>query len=109
MPFPNCENARRKDCRQSDVAMQDLTLNPTESLQNNFPLKLTPLEVNHATSPPPHDQRRSIVESPASEKLRQNLLLSLPGIPGTLSDMKGDQLRRAAYGIAWPRRMAENR
>ncbi len=44
-----------------------------------------------------------------SEKLRQNLLLSLPGIPGTLSDMKGDQLRRAAYGIAWPRRTAENR
>src|SRR5262249_4611178 len=45
---------------------------PPHAPQDNFPLKLTTLEVDHAASPPPHDQWRSIAESPSCENLRQN-------------------------------------
>src|SRR5262245_53756649 len=51
---------------------------PPHAPQDNFPLKLTTLEVDHAASPPPHDQWRSIAESPSCENLRQNLRLSFP-------------------------------
>src|SRR5215510_7714695 len=49
---------------------------PPHAPQDNFPLKLTTLEVDHAASPPPHDQWRSIAESPSCENLRQNRMLS---------------------------------
>src|SRR5215510_6256749 len=57
---------------------------PPHAPQDNFPLKLTTLEVDHAASPPPHDQWRSIAESPSCENLRQN--------PPASAD--GDQKRR---------------
>src|SRR5262249_39616844 len=45
---------------------------PPYSPQDNFPLELTALEVDHAAAPPPHAQARSIAEHPSSAKLRQS-------------------------------------
>jgi hypothetical protein len=45
---------------------------PPHAPQNNFALKLTALEIDHAAAPPPRDQASSIAEHPSSEKLRQN-------------------------------------
>src|SRR5712691_12306269 len=57
---------------------------PPHAPHENFPLKLTTLEIDHAASPPPHDQWRSIAESPSSENLRQNRSLApSPGLSGT--------------------------
>jgi hypothetical protein len=46
---------------------------PPHTPQDDVPLKLTALEVDHAASPPPRDQWKSIAEYPVREKLRQNL------------------------------------
>ena len=44
---------------------------PSHRPQNNFPLKLAPLEVHYTASPPSHAQWSSIAEHPSSENLRQ--------------------------------------
>src|SRR5262249_7751681 len=44
---------------------------PPDTPQDDFPLKLTALEVDHAAAPPPRDSRSSIAEHLSSEKLRQ--------------------------------------
>ncbi len=49
---------------------------PPHSPHDNGLLKLTALEVDHATAPPLHDETSSIAESPSREKLRQNRVAS---------------------------------
>jgi hypothetical protein len=46
---------------------------PSHRPQNNFPLKLAPLEVHHTASLPPHAQWSSIADYPSSENLQQIL------------------------------------
>src|SRR5262245_5421436 len=66
---------------------------PPHAPQDNFPLKLTTLEVDHAAPPPPHDQWRSIAESPSCENLRQNRQKSFTNSPSSLLPFLAHSLR----------------
>ena len=71
---PLCHNSRLLDFVSHKLPIGDVIRDiPPHGPQDNLPLELTLLKIDHTAPPPPHNQGRSIADYPSRARLRQSI------------------------------------